>query len=138
MAYVNPSTNIVLIKNCILQKSVNDETDTLYFETLSDQANYFIGLPNKVVYSPTTYQNIKQGVMRIGKNMKELYGCNYMYFTNSNNVFENKTYYCFIDELKYINNNCTEVYYSIDYIQSFMFDFTEKTSLVERLTVQQD
>lgn len=139
MAYVNPSTNIVLIKNCILQKSVNDETDTLYFETLSDQANYFSSLSNKVVYSPTTYQNIKQGVMRIGKNMKELYGCNYMYFTNSNNdVFENKTYYCFIDELKYINNNCTEVYYSIDYIQTFMFDFTEKTSLVERLTVQND
>lgn len=139
MAYVNPSTNIVLIKNCILQKSVNDETDTLYFADITAQENYFSGLSNKVTYSPTTYQNIKQGVMRIGKNMKELYGCNYMYFTNSNNdVFENKTYYCFIDELKYINNNCTEVYYSIDYIQTFMFDFMEKTSLVERLTVQND
>lgn len=149
MAYVSPSTNIVLIKNCILQKSDNDETDTLYFANITAQENYFRDLSNKVTYSPMTYQNIKQGVMRIGKNMKELYGCNYMYFMNSNTVtidgtvytnevFENKTYYCFIDELKYINNNCTEVYYSIDYIQTFMFDFTEKTSLVERLTVEQD
>lgn len=147
MAYVQPSTNIVLIKNCILQKSVNDETDTLYFETRKDQTDYFDGLGNKVEYSPTTYQNMGQGVMRIGKTMKELYGCNYMYFTNSgsyteNNetiyVGENKRYYCFIDGLKYINNNCTEVYYSIDYIQTFMFDYDEKTCLVERMTTDDD
>lgn len=139
MAYVQPSTNIVLIKNCILQKSDNDETDTLYFQTETKQEQYFSGLSNKVECTPTTYQNVKQGVMRIGKTMKELYGCNYMYFKNMNsNTFENKTYYCFIDELKYINNNCTEVYYSIDYIQTFMFNFTEKTCLVERLTVQSD
>ena len=147
MAYIQPSTNIVLIKNCILQKSVNDETDTLYFETEELQTAYFNGLGNKVEYSPTTYQNMGQGVMRIGKTMKQLYGCNYMYFTNSgsyieNNetvyVGENKRYYCFIDGLKYINNNCTEVYYSIDYIQTFMFDYDEKTCLVERMTTDDD
>ena len=148
MAYVQPSTNIVLIKNCILQKSVNDETDTLYFKTKELQTAYFNGLGNKVEYSPTTYQNISQGVMRIGKTMKQLYGCNYMYFTNSgsytddNNatvyVGENKRYYCFIDRLKYINNNCTEVYYSIDYIQTFMFDYDEKTCFVERMTTDDD
>lgn len=148
MAYVQPSTNIVLIKNCILQKSVNDETDTLYFAKESEQTAYFNGLGNKVEYSPTTYQNISQGVMRIGKTMKQLYGCNYMYFTNSesytdnnnNTVYvgENKRYYCFIDRLKYINNNCTEVYYSIDYIQTFMFDYDEKTCLVERMTTDDD
>lgn len=149
MAYVQPSTNIVLIKNCILQKSVNDETDTLYFETEELQTAYFNGLGNKVEYSPTTYQNMGQGVMRIGKTMKQLYGCNYMYFTNenevtidnttyTNNTFENKRYYCFIDGLKYINNNCTEVYYSIDYIQTFMFDYDEKTCLVERMTTDDD
>lgn len=161
MAYVQPSTNIVLIKNCILQKSDNNETDTLYFESREAQTNYFDAIPaigsenpsvsygstRKIIYSPTTYQNMGQGVMRIGKTMKELYGCNYMYFTNSgsytdnNDVstpFEGKRYYCFIDGLKYINNNCTEVYYSIDYIQTFMFDYTEKTCLVERMTPHQD
>lgn len=137
MAYVNPSTNIVLIKNCILQKSVNDETDTLYFASKADQDTYFNRLGNKVIYAPATYQNIKQGTLRIGATMSEIYGCNYMYFDNGTN-YENKRYYCFVDEIKYINSNCTEVYYSIDYIQTFMFDFTEKTSLVERLTVQQD
>lgn len=156
MAYVQPSTNIVLIKNCILQKSDNNETDTLYFETRELQTEYFNGLGTegvtKFTYSPTTYQNISQGVMRIGKTMKQLYGCNYMYFTNSasytviddgvtKNVstgFEGKRYYCFIDGLKYINNNCTEVYYSIDYIQTFMFDYTEKTCLVDRMVPSDD
>ena len=77
--------------------------------------------------------------MRVGWTMSTMQGVNYMYFTNTNpEAFEGKRYYCFVDGLKYINNNCTEVYYSIDYIQTFMFDFTEKTSLVERLTVQSD
>lgn len=148
MAYVQPSTNIVLIKNCILLKSANSETDTLYFETKEAQTTYFNGLSNKEEYSPTTYQNISQGVMRIGRTMNQLYGCNYMYFTNSgsytdtnnNTVYvgENKRYYCFIDGLKYINNNCTEVYYSIDYIQTFMFDYDEKTCFVERMTTDDD
>lgn len=163
MAYVQPSTNIVLIKNCILQKSDNNETDTLYFASREAQTNYFDAIPaigsenpsvsygstRKITYSPTTYQNMGQGVMRIGKTMKELYGCNYMYFTNSDSYkdannqdvstpFEGKRYYCFIDGLKYINNNCTEVYYSIDYIQTFMFDYTEKTCLVERMTPEHD
>ena len=152
MAYVQPSTNIVLIKNCILQKSMNSETDTLYFETKELQDTYFnnLGTDNvtRFTYSPTTYQNISQGVMRIGRTMNQLYGCNYMYFTNSgsytdtnnNTVYvgENKRYYCFIDRLKYINNNCTEVYYSIDYIQTFMFDYDEKTCFVERMTTDDD
>ena len=166
MAYIQPSTNIVLIKNCILQKSDNNETDTLYFETEKRQTDYFDRIPaidsvnpsafygstRKITYSPTTYQNMGQGVMRIGKTMKQLYGCNYMYFTNkdsytitNNDVIENvstgfegKRYYCFIDGLKYINNNCTEVYYSVDYIQTFMFDYEEKTCLVERMTTDDD
>lgn len=137
MAYINPSTNIVLIKNCILQKSVNDETDTLYFESKADQDTYFDRLGNKKIYAPATYQNIKQGTLRIGATMSEIYGCNYMYFDNGAD-YENKRYYCFVDEIKYINSNCTEVYYSIDYIQTFMFDFTEKTCYVERMTTSDD
>ena len=137
MAYINPSTNIVLIKNCILQKSVNDETDTLFFESKTDQDTYFDRLGNKKIYAPATYQNIKQGTLRIGAKMSEIYGCNYMYFDNGAD-YENKRYYCFVDEIKYINSNCTEVYYSIDYIQTFMFDFTEKTCYVERMTTADD
>ena len=137
MAYINPSTNIVLIKNCILQKSVNDETDTLFFESKADQDTYFDRLGNKKIYAPATYQNIKQGTLRIGAKMSEIYGCNYMYFDNGAD-YENKRYYCFVDEIKYINSNCTEVYYSIDYIQTFMFDFTEKTCYVERMTTADD
>jgi hypothetical protein len=137
MAYINPSTNIVLIKNCILQKSVNDETDTLFFESKTDQDTYFDSLGNKKIYAPATYQNIKQGTLRIGAKMSEIYGCNYMYFDNGAD-YENKRYYCFVDEIKYINSNCTEVYYSIDYIQTFMFDFTEKTCYVERMTTSDD
>lgn len=162
MAYISPDSDIVLIKNCILQKSSVGETDTLYFADESAQSGYFNGIPDinsenpassygntrKIEYNNATYQNISQGVMRIGKTMKELYGCNYMYFTNSgeytndNNqpvyFYEKKRYYCFIDHLKYINNYCTEVYYSLDYLQTFMFDFTEQTCFIDRMTTDDD
>lgn len=147
LGYVSPSTNIVMLKNCVLQKSDNDETDTLLFSSVSEQNTYFATAGNfsaRVVYSNNTYQNVGKGVLRLGATMKEALGYNYMYFTNNgvdaNNdvVFEGKTYYCFVDDIRYINNNCVEISYSLDYLQTFMFDYSEKTCLVERMTTDDD
>ena len=148
MAYVSPSTNIVLLKNCILQKSENNETDTISWSQIDDQTNAFNGSGSPVATSPlwsekrtylnNTYQNIKAGVLRLSAKMSEVYGCNYMYFTNADSNFENKRYYCFIDNITAVNLNCVEVSYSIDYIQTFYFDYEEQTCLVERMTTGDD
>ena len=129
VSYVIPSTNIVLLKNCILQKSENNETDTISWANISEQENTFNGsIPEnstvpasplwseKITFTNNTYQNIKAGVLRIAATMANVYGCNYMYFTNANANFENKRYYCFIDNITAVNLNCVEVSYSIDYI----------------------
>lgn len=139
--YVSPSTEIVMLKNCVLQKSDNDETDTLLFSSVSVQRTYFGNAGNfsaRVVYGNNTYQNVGKGVLRLGATMHEALGYNYMYFTNANANFENKTYYCFVDDIRYINNNCVEISYSLDYLQTFMFDYREKTCLVERMTTDDD
>lgn len=147
LGYVSPSTNIVMLKNCVLQKSDNDETDTLLFSSVSEQNTYFTTAGNfsaMVTYSNNTYQNVGKGVLRLGATMKEALGYNYMYFTNSGvtdsnaAVFEDKTYYCFVDDIRYINNNCVEISYSLDYLQTFMFDYREKKCLVERMTTDDD
>lgn len=139
--YVSPSTEIVMLKNCVLQKSDNDETDTLLFSSVPVQRAYFANAGNfsaRVVYGNNTYQNVGKGVLRLGATMNEALGYNYMYFTNANANFENKTYYCFVDDIRYINNNCVEISYSLDYLQTFMFDYREKTCLVERMTTDDD
>lgn len=152
MAYVRPSTDIVLLKNCILQKSENNETDTISWSRIEDQTNAFNGsIPagstvatsplwsEKRTYLSNTYQNIKAGVLRLSAKMSEVSGCNYMYFTNTNQAnFENKRFYCFIDNITAVNLNCVEVSYSIDYIQTFYFDYQEQTCLVERMTTESD
>lgn len=142
LGYVSPSTNIVMLKNCVLQKSDNDETDTLLFSSVGEQKQYFATASNfsaMVQYSNNTYQNVGKGVLRLGATMKEALGYNYMYFSNNDGVvFEGKRYYCFVDDIRYINNNCVEISYSLDYLQTFMFDYKEKTCLVERMTTDDD
>lgn len=149
MAYVSPSTDIVLLKNCILQKAENNETDTISWSQIDDQTNAFNGSGSPVATSPlwsekrtypnNTYQNIKAGVLRLSAKMSEVYGCNYMYFTNTNQAnFENKRFYCFIDNITLVNLNCVEVSYSIDPIQTYYFDYEEQTCLVERMTTESD
>ena len=148
-SYVSPSTDIVLLKNCILQKSENNETDTISWSQIDDQTNAFNGSGSPVATSPlwsekrtypdNTYQNIKAGVLRLSAKMSEVYGCNYMYFTNTNqDNFENKRFYCFIDNITLVNLNCVEVSYSIDPIQTYYFDYEEQTCLVERMTTESD
>lgn len=142
LGYVSPSTNIVMLKNCVLQKSDNDETDTLLFSSVPEQEQYFENANNfsaRVMYSNNTYQNVGKGVLRLGATMKEALGYNYMYFSNNDGeVFEGKRYYCFVDDIRYINNNCVEISYSLDYLQTFMFDYREKTCFVERMTTDDD
>ena len=151
MAYVRPSTNIVLLKNCILQKAENNETDTISWDNKDQQTNTFNGsIPEnstvetsplwsaKITFQHNTYQNIKAGVLRLSATMASVYGCNYMYFTNADSNFENKRYYCFIDDITPVNLNCVEVSYSIDPIQTFYFDCEEQTCLVERMTTESD
>lgn len=150
-SYVRPSTNIVLLKNCILQKSENSETDTISWESLEIQERTFNGTTSaystvatsplwseKIKFLNNTYQNIKAGVLRLSATMADVYGCNYMYFTNNDNNFEKKRYYCFIDNITPVNLNCVEVSYSIDPVQTYYFDYEEQTCLVERMTTSDD
>ena len=59
-----------------------------------------------------------------------MYDCNYLCFRNIN--FGSKWFYAFIDKIEYINNATSEIYYSIDLIQTWMFDYSLEQCFVER------
>lgn len=118
--YITPSTTITLYSNCPLPSNYEH---TFYFSSLSAQTAYFNGL-NKTPYANNTYNVISAGVIRIGDTINNVFNKSYMSFINANSNFENKTFYCFITDVVYINNNCTEIHYTIDVMQTYMFDYT--------------
>lgn len=117
--YITPSTTITLYSNCPLPSNYEH---TLYFSSLSAQTSYFNGL-NKTLYANNTYNVISAGVIRIGDTINNVFNKSYMSFINANSNFENKTFYCFITDVAYINNNCTEIHYVIDVMQTYMFEY---------------
>lgn len=61
------------------------------------------------------------------KEYLQVEGYNYISFNNGD-----KTIYAFITQKEYIRHNLTRIYYEIDVIQTFMFDFSIKNSFITR------
>lgn len=114
---IEPSTYVRLIKNCPLDKNYEH---TFYFNNVDEQASHFMGMPG-VSFSNQSYQRYSKGVLTVQGSMAQLYNCNYMMFKNES--FENKWFYAFVKRVEYVNNITCRVYYEIDVMQSWFFDY---------------
>jgi hypothetical protein len=135
MSYIEPSTSLKILSGVPLDP---DYENTMYFDNITEQTNYFLA---KTIHSfdRMTYQRKGRGVVRVGwvQNalnpntvISRLYNANYMMFKNEN--FENKWFYAFVNKVEYINNNTVDVYYSIDVMQTWHFDYTFNQCFIER------
>lgn len=124
--YIEPGTNIRLLKDVPLDSTYDH---TIYFSNASAQSTYFMGL-QKYNLTNYTYQRVNRGVARVGIKADNLYDCNYMMFQNTN--YGNKWFYAFITGVEYVNNECSEVYFEIDVMQTWFFDYTPDLCFVER------
>lgn len=133
MAYVTPQTYIYLYNNIPLPSNYEH---TFYFNNITEQNTYFTTTkPPVKTYAPTTYQNITAGVIRVGEKIKDIYDINYMKFTNGDTNYENKTYYCFVTNVVYINENTTEIHYTVDVMQTYLFQYSRNGSLKKKMFV---
>lgn len=90
----------------------------LVFKSRSTQNTYFL---NKRLVTKAGCSYIrKTGRLRIEFNAARVQQCNYMSFTNTS--FENVTFYAQILDFEYVNNETTDIIYSIDWWQTYMFD----------------
>ena len=124
--YIAPTTNIRLLSGVPLDSHYEN---TLYFSSLSAQVSYFIG-KTKYNLVDQTFQRVTNGVSRVGLPVNNLYDCNYMMFQNTG--FGNKWFFAFIDSVEYINNACTEIRFTIDVLQTWLFDYSLEQCFVER------
>lgn len=114
----------------------NDYRHTIYFASKADQTSYFSSkVLSKHKYTDFSYQR-KEGYIRIPAQFDDVIGCNYVMYQNT--AYSDKWFYAFITDIKYINDERTDVYIETDVMQTWLFDYSVKESFVEREHVSDD
>lgn len=130
--YIQPQTNIRILQNVPLDTTYEH---TIYFSSASAQQSYFAG-KQKYNLGNYTYQRVNKGVARVGIKADSLYDCNYMMFQNT--AYGSKWFYAFITSVEFVNNECSEITFELDVMQTWFFDYSMEYSLVEREHVDDD
>ena len=123
---VFPDTTLKILTGCPCDP---DYEHTLYFANETAQRNYFASIA-KYTVNDMSYQRAKRGRIRVQYKVENLYDCNYIMFQNT--AFGDKWFYAFIDDVTYVNNITSEISYTIDVMQTWLFDFQLQQCFVER------
>ena len=135
---IQPDTYIIVLKGCPLD---NTYEHTIYFsgatkeEAIDNQTKYFKGL-KKYSFTKQSYQRYADGVLHIQAQAENLFDCNYIMFQN--NAFGSKWFYAFITKVEYVNNVSCKVYYELDVMQTWFFDYELCHCFVEREHTETD
>lgn len=119
-------TNFYLYKNVNLTLGSGD---TFYFATRSAQNNFFASKLFQTI-STCSYQRENRSYIKVPVGISSLYTVDYLAFINPS--YENKRYYCFVTEINYISDNCTEIGYVVDFIQTWLLDSVVLPCFIER------
>ena len=124
--YIVPNTTIYILNNIPLNKSYEH---TVYYPDKDTQAQAFMKY-KKYTLTDYSYQRSQLGTIRVALKYEQLIDCNYLMFKNTS--FENKWFYAFITGIGYVNNDVTDVYYDLDVMQTWCYDYTFGKTFVER------
>lgn len=132
-----PNSDVYLLKGVPLDKNYDDTFRFNPFDTSGrvNQFSYFLNY-RKNTYTALSY--LRDGANRIKLNdtYENVYDCNYMIFKNTGH--ENRYYYAFIDKAEYISESCVTITYTIDVIQTYLYDIKFEPSMIEREHSQTD
>ena len=119
----DPRGNIYLIDRAPLDITYQHTID---FKTAEEQLDFWRSLV-KYSFSNYSYVRRERRFINIDKDFESLEAINYLFFRSREN---SKYYYCFVTEREYINDNTTRLYFEIDVLQTFMFDYTFQPSFI--------
>lgn len=115
-----------------------DSAHTLWFPDPETQLAYFYTkLQNKHAHSDFTYQR-KDDVIRVPVQIDELWkdGINYVMYQNT--AYNDKWFFAFITDMKYVNDGRTDITIKTDCLQTWMFEKVMKPCFVEREHAKDD
>lgn len=111
--------------------------DTWYFSSRYQQDLYFNSISN-ITFNATDYKFVREeGYIKVNKSHDFLENCNYLRFQNEDLTGQQTTrkwYYAFITGLRYISDNVTAVYFTLDVMQTWLpkIDYDLNQCLIER------
>lgn len=132
MSYIQPNTNIYFLQGVPLSKNYRN---TVYYNNKESQWQGFSKYVKKTL-TKQSYQRSGIGSIKVELTYAELMNCNYMIFENSS--FENKKFYAFITGISYISNTVTAVYYQLDVMQTWCYDYEFLYTYVDRQHASSD
>lgn len=121
---ITPQTDIKLLE-VPLQI---DNKNQLTFTNSVEQYNYFNSLP--FLYIDNVQYQRKDNIIRFPAHIDKLLNYNYVMYQNEN--YTDKWFYAFITNMRYVNDNMTEITITTDVFQTWQFDFIFKESFIER------
>lgn len=121
---ITPETNLKLLYVPLQLDYKNQVT----FANKDAQYNFFNNLEG-LEEENFSYQR-KDNIIRFPAHIDSIIKYNYCMYKNSN--YSNKWFYCFITNMKYLNDNCTEITIETDVFQTWQFDIIYMQSFIER------
>ena len=126
MPYIPPNSDVVLCRGVPIE---SDYRHTLYFDSVAAQNNYFFSKAFKQFHN-VSYQRERRNVITLEIPATQVYACNYLLFKNTS--YGEKWFFAFVNSVEYVNDNVTDIYYELDVMQTWMFEYTLSQCMVER------
>lgn len=126
--YIQPNSTVRLLAGIPIVPAESQ----LQFQSIEAQVNYFA---SKSVLTKSNCQFVRTGVIQLEGNISTVYNVNYMMYQNSG--FLDKWFYAFVNKIEYVNNNSFNVYFTIDVVQTWLFNYSV-TGYIEREHVEND
>lgn len=122
-----PNSDVYILKNVPLEPSFDH---TIWFDSPEQQATAFTTYALAFYFDKVSYQRYPRPYITLDKTADDLFDCNYMMFRNT--AYGTKWFYAFITQIEYISNTTSRIYYSIDPMQTYLFDVNVGQCFVER------
>lgn len=107
----------------------NSYKNVRMFNNTSEQITFFSKYVEKEL-EEQKYQRVDSNEIKVNYNAVEIANVNYIRFQNTK--YGDKWFYAFVRKIDYISKNVSRVIYELDIFQTWLFDFTFKTSYIER------
>lgn len=117
MAEIAPQSHIIICRNVPLD---NTYSDTITFANSILQETYFKS-KKKFVMDNCQYVRNERAI-RVDVDSESLYDCNYIMWQNEG--FGTKWFYAFITQIEYRNTGVSYLYFELDVMQTWQFDWT--------------
>lgn len=147
--YITPNSDLWLLKGVPLEPTYdhtiywNKEGTPQQIETEKQrQVNFFKTNYPYIHIDKNSYIRADRNSIKVNVPSEKMYSYNYMMFCNNwQNDYLNppdydnptgKWFFCFITKIEYINNKTSRVYFEVDDIQTWHFDYELEQCYVER------